>query len=199
MFQRPRTTFVLYSALELATKLVSICSPSPLKQLLLPDYDLYIDRVNFSYPRIPLPELKDSDKLDKIMNMKEATKKIRLGPENLPSICFYSFLNAYQVSHAWIWILNVWMTTLLVFKYNLISMLTKPYSCFCDELSVINVKLLKHHYLILWIKLLFTVLPQNNAVTYTVFCLDLWPVGSDSGGLHRWLQSDRGGLRWLHR
>lgn len=47
--------------------------------------------------RIPLPELKDSDKLDKIMYMKEATKRIRLGPENLPSICFYSFLNAYQV------------------------------------------------------------------------------------------------------
>ncbi|AWP06148.1 putative transcription initiation factor TFIID subunit 5 [Scophthalmus maximus] len=46
--------------------------------------------------RIPLPELKDSDKLDKIMYMKEATKKIRLGPDNLPSICFYSFLNAYQ-------------------------------------------------------------------------------------------------------
>lgn len=47
--------------------------------------------------RIPLPELKDSDKLDKIMYMKEATKRIRLGPDNLPSICFYSFLNAYQV------------------------------------------------------------------------------------------------------
>lgn len=47
--------------------------------------------------RIPLPELKDSDKLDKIMYMKEATKRIRLGPDALPSICFYSFLNAYQV------------------------------------------------------------------------------------------------------
>lgn len=46
--------------------------------------------------RIPLPELKDSDKLDKIMYMKEATKRIRLGPETLPSICFYSLLNAYQ-------------------------------------------------------------------------------------------------------
>uniref|UniRef100_A0A674PAF7 Transcription initiation factor TFIID subunit 5 n=1 Tax=Takifugu rubripes TaxID=31033 RepID=A0A674PAF7_TAKRU len=46
--------------------------------------------------RIPLPELKDSDKLDKIMYMKEATKRIRLGPDALPSICFYSFLNAYQ-------------------------------------------------------------------------------------------------------
>uniref|UniRef100_A0A8C5QXC6 Transcription initiation factor TFIID subunit 5 n=1 Tax=Leptobrachium leishanense TaxID=445787 RepID=A0A8C5QXC6_9ANUR len=46
--------------------------------------------------RIPLPELKDSDKLDKIMIMKEAGKRVRLGPENLPSICFYTFLNAYQ-------------------------------------------------------------------------------------------------------
>ncbi|KAF3687295.1 Transcription initiation factor TFIID subunit 5 [Channa argus] len=49
-----------------------------------------------SQNRIPLPELKDSDKLDKIMYMKEATKRIRLGPDNLPSICFYTFLNAYQ-------------------------------------------------------------------------------------------------------
>ncbi|KAM4751125.1 transcription initiation factor TFIID subunit 5 isoform 1-T1 [Anableps anableps] len=49
-----------------------------------------------SQTRIPLPELKDSDKLDKIMYMKESTKRIRLGPDNLPSICFYTFLNAYQ-------------------------------------------------------------------------------------------------------
>ncbi|XP_068113612.1 transcription initiation factor TFIID subunit 5 [Hyperolius riggenbachi] len=46
--------------------------------------------------RIPLPELKDSDKLDKIMIMKEAAKRVRLGPDMLPSICFYTFLNAYQ-------------------------------------------------------------------------------------------------------
>ncbi|XP_069836327.1 transcription initiation factor TFIID subunit 5 [Dendropsophus ebraccatus] len=46
--------------------------------------------------RIPLPELKDSDKLDKIMIMKEAAKRVRLGPDSLPSICFYTFLNAYQ-------------------------------------------------------------------------------------------------------
>lgn len=31
------------------------------------------------------------------MYMKEATKRIRLGPDNLPSVCFYTFLNAYQV------------------------------------------------------------------------------------------------------
>uniref|UniRef100_A0A4W6C958 Transcription initiation factor TFIID subunit 5 n=1 Tax=Lates calcarifer TaxID=8187 RepID=A0A4W6C958_LATCA len=49
-----------------------------------------------SQNRIPLPELKDSDKLDKIMYMKESTKRIRLGPDNLPSICYYTFLNAYQ-------------------------------------------------------------------------------------------------------
>ncbi|XP_018408900.1 PREDICTED: transcription initiation factor TFIID subunit 5 [Nanorana parkeri] len=46
--------------------------------------------------RIPLPELKDSDKLDKIMIMKEAAKRVRLSPDFLPTICFYSFLNAYQ-------------------------------------------------------------------------------------------------------
>ncbi|XP_075697205.1 transcription initiation factor TFIID subunit 5 [Rhinoderma darwinii] len=46
--------------------------------------------------RIPLPELKDSDKLDKIMIMKEAAKRVRLGPDSLPSVCFYTFLNAYQ-------------------------------------------------------------------------------------------------------
>ncbi|XP_007910610.2 transcription initiation factor TFIID subunit 5 [Callorhinchus milii] len=46
--------------------------------------------------RIPLPELKDSDKLDKIMVMKEGTKRVKLGPDCLPSICFYTFLNAYQ-------------------------------------------------------------------------------------------------------
>ncbi|OCT69991.1 transcription initiation factor TFIID subunit 5 [Xenopus laevis] len=46
--------------------------------------------------RIPLPELKDSDKLDKIIIMKEAAKRVTLSSDSLPSICFYSFLNAYQ-------------------------------------------------------------------------------------------------------
>lgn len=31
------------------------------------------------------------------MYMKEGTRRLRLGPETLPSICFYTFLNAYQV------------------------------------------------------------------------------------------------------
>ncbi|XP_051825779.1 transcription initiation factor TFIID subunit 5-like [Antechinus flavipes] len=46
--------------------------------------------------RIPLPELKDSEKLDQIMNMKETMKRVRLGPDCLPSICFFTFFNAYQ-------------------------------------------------------------------------------------------------------
>lgn len=58
---------------------------------------LFNNYIYFFISRIPLPELKDSDKLDKIMYMKETTKRIRLGPDTLPSICFYSFLNAYQV------------------------------------------------------------------------------------------------------
>ncbi|XP_061405194.1 LOW QUALITY PROTEIN: transcription initiation factor TFIID subunit 5 [Lethenteron reissneri] len=46
--------------------------------------------------RIPLPELKDSDKLDKVIALKESMKRVRLGPDCLPSICLYTFLNAYQ-------------------------------------------------------------------------------------------------------
>ncbi|XP_037271132.2 TATA-box binding protein associated factor 5 isoform X1 [Rhipicephalus microplus] len=46
--------------------------------------------------RIPLPELRDADKMDKVSAMKEALKRVRLGPESLPSICFYTFLNSYR-------------------------------------------------------------------------------------------------------
>ncbi|XP_042903545.1 transcription initiation factor TFIID subunit 5 [Parasteatoda tepidariorum] len=46
--------------------------------------------------RIPLPELRDADKLDKINALREAQKRVRLGPNNLPSICFYTFLNSHQ-------------------------------------------------------------------------------------------------------
>ncbi|KAG0426796.1 hypothetical protein HPB47_026118 [Ixodes persulcatus] len=45
--------------------------------------------------RIPLPELRDADKLDKISAMKEAIKRVKLGPDSLPSICFYTFLNSH--------------------------------------------------------------------------------------------------------
>ncbi|XP_066267952.1 transcription initiation factor TFIID subunit 5-like [Branchiostoma lanceolatum] len=46
--------------------------------------------------RIPLPELKDADKLEKVLSWKEGLKRVPLGRENLPSICFYTLANAYQ-------------------------------------------------------------------------------------------------------
>ncbi|XP_071943039.1 transcription initiation factor TFIID subunit 5-like [Antedon mediterranea] len=46
--------------------------------------------------RVPLPELKDSDKLARAIALRESLKRIRLAADSLPSICFYSFLNAYD-------------------------------------------------------------------------------------------------------
>ncbi|CAB3231072.1 unnamed protein product [Arctia plantaginis] len=44
--------------------------------------------------RIPLPELKETDKIEKGKALREASKRIQLGPESLPSICFYTLLNS---------------------------------------------------------------------------------------------------------
>ncbi|KAH9634956.1 hypothetical protein HF086_016517 [Spodoptera exigua] len=44
--------------------------------------------------RIPLPELKETDKIEKGKAIREASKRIQLGPESLPSICFYTLLNS---------------------------------------------------------------------------------------------------------
>ena len=44
--------------------------------------------------RIPLPELRDNDKLDKIQIMRESAKRLKLSAETLPSICLYTLLNA---------------------------------------------------------------------------------------------------------
>ncbi|KAH3747761.1 hypothetical protein DPMN_182191, partial [Dreissena polymorpha] len=46
--------------------------------------------------RIPMPELKDHDKLERINAYREALKKVKMGPNSLPSICFYTFHNALQ-------------------------------------------------------------------------------------------------------
>ncbi|KAL1124566.1 hypothetical protein AAG570_001190, partial [Ranatra chinensis] len=46
--------------------------------------------------RLPLPELKDADKVEKGKAMREATKRITLSSECLPSICCYTLLNAAQ-------------------------------------------------------------------------------------------------------
>ncbi|XP_077997297.1 transcription initiation factor TFIID subunit 5-like [Glandiceps talaboti] len=44
--------------------------------------------------RIPLPELRDIDKMEKALSLRESLKRVTVGPENLPSICFYTFLNS---------------------------------------------------------------------------------------------------------
>ncbi|KAL1458121.1 hypothetical protein WDU94_008292 [Cyamophila willieti] len=46
--------------------------------------------------RLPLPPLKDSDKVDKVKALREAMKRVTLGSESLPSIACYTLLNAKQ-------------------------------------------------------------------------------------------------------
>lgn len=44
--------------------------------------------------RMPLPVLKDIDKQEKIKSLREASKRVCLSADTLPSVCFYSILNA---------------------------------------------------------------------------------------------------------
>jgi len=46
--------------------------------------------------RLPLPDLRDIDKVEKVKALREATKRVNLGPDNLPSICFYTMLNSAE-------------------------------------------------------------------------------------------------------
>lgn len=39
---------------------------------------------------------KDADKLERLNAQRELSKRVHLGTDNLPSICFYTFLNAAQ-------------------------------------------------------------------------------------------------------
>ena len=39
---------------------------------------------------------KDQDKIEKARSMREAGKRIAVSVEQPPSVCFYTFLNAYQ-------------------------------------------------------------------------------------------------------
>ncbi|XP_070570065.1 transcription initiation factor TFIID subunit 5-like [Ptychodera flava] len=43
--------------------------------------------------RIPLPELRDIDKMEKALALRETMKRVKVGSDNMPSICFYTFLN----------------------------------------------------------------------------------------------------------
>ena len=47
-----------------------------------------------SLTRIPLPELRDVDKVEKINALRESAKRLKLSPSSLPSICFYTLLNS---------------------------------------------------------------------------------------------------------
>ncbi|XP_071745280.1 transcription initiation factor TFIID subunit 5, partial [Lepeophtheirus salmonis] len=44
--------------------------------------------------RMPFPDLRDTDKAEKARALKESLKRITVGPECLPSVCFYSVLNS---------------------------------------------------------------------------------------------------------
>lgn len=44
--------------------------------------------------RIPLPELRDIDKIEKAKAFRDQLKKVTLNRDTLPSMCFYTFLNA---------------------------------------------------------------------------------------------------------
>merc|ERR1719282_1953127 len=43
--------------------------------------------------RMPFPEMKDSDKIEKAKAIRESSKRANLGPDNIPSICMYSLMN----------------------------------------------------------------------------------------------------------
>lgn len=50
--------------------------------------------------RIPLPELKETEKIEKVKAIREASKRVQLGPYTLPSICFYTLLNTQSATCA---------------------------------------------------------------------------------------------------
>ena len=39
---------------------------------------------------------KDQDKLEKINAFREAIKRVRIGADQMPTVCFYSIVNAHQ-------------------------------------------------------------------------------------------------------
>lgn len=51
--------------------------------------------------RIQLPQLRDNDKTEKIKALREAQKRVNLGSDSLPSVCYYTLLNSmYTVTCA---------------------------------------------------------------------------------------------------
>jgi len=46
--------------------------------------------------RVPLPEPREIDRINKQQALKDFVKRARLAPDKLPSTCFYTFLNTYS-------------------------------------------------------------------------------------------------------
>ena len=44
----------------------------------------------------PFQNRRDTEKIEKARSWREAAKRVSLGPDSLPSICFYTFLNTSQ-------------------------------------------------------------------------------------------------------
>eukprot|EP00088_Acartia_fossae_P027535 TRINITY_DN2827_c0_g1_i4.p1 TRINITY_DN2827_c0_g1~~TRINITY_DN2827_c0_g1_i4.p1 ORF type:complete len:1180 (-),score=319.58 TRINITY_DN2827_c0_g1_i4:216-3308(-) len=61
--------------------------------------DIFIPRKSKTDPnapvatRMPFPDLRDSDKLEKGKALRESIKRANLGPNNIPSICMYTLMN----------------------------------------------------------------------------------------------------------
>ncbi len=61
--------------------------------------ELFIPRKSKTDPnapiatRMPFPDLRDSDKLEKGKALRESMKRANLGPNNIPSICMYTLMN----------------------------------------------------------------------------------------------------------
>jgi transcription initiation factor TFIID subunit 5 len=49
------------------------------------------------FDRIPLPELRDVDRQNRQQVIKDYSKRARLSADKLPSICFYTILNSYNI------------------------------------------------------------------------------------------------------
>ena len=46
--------------------------------------------------RIPLPEAKEVDKVDRIISLRESAKRVKVDDAHPVSICFYTLLNAHR-------------------------------------------------------------------------------------------------------
>jgi len=61
--------------------------------------DIFFNRKSKTDPnapiatRMPFPDLRDSDKLEKAKALRESLKRANLGPNNIPSICMYTLMN----------------------------------------------------------------------------------------------------------